>query len=45
MDAERNLLLVRGAIPGAPKGLLEVKHAELDEAKLPPRAAAGERQS
>ena len=48
VDAERNLLLVRGSVPGAPKGLLEVKHAELDEGKLPPRvegASAGERQS
>ena len=44
VDAERNLLLIRGAVPGAPKGLLEVKHAQLDETKLPPRAA-GERQS
>ena len=39
VDVERNLLLVRGSVPGAPKGLLEIRHAELDEAKLPPRAA------
>ena len=48
VDAERNLLLVRGSVPGARKGLLEVKHAELDEGKLPPRvegASAGGRQS
>jgi large subunit ribosomal protein L3 len=37
VDLERNLLLVRGAVPGATKGLLMVRHAELDESKLPPR--------
>ena len=28
---------MRGAVPGATKGLLMVRHAELDESKLPPR--------
>ena len=37
VDLERNLLLVRGAVPGATKGLLMVRHVELDESKLPPR--------
>ncbi len=41
VDLERNLLLVRGAVPGARKGLLMVRHVELDESKLPPRAEAG----
>lgn len=37
VDVERNLLLLRGAVPGAPNGLLAVRHQEMDEAKLPPR--------
>ena len=37
VDVERNLLLIRGAVPGAPNGLLAVRHIELDESKLPPR--------
>ena len=39
VDVERNLLLIRGAVPGAPNGLLAVRHVELDESKLPPRVS------
>ena len=35
--AGQGLLLVRGAVPGAPNSLVTVRHTELDEAKLPPR--------
>ncbi|MBT18066.1 MAG: 50S ribosomal protein L3, partial [Dehalococcoidia bacterium] len=37
VDLDRNLLLVRGAIPGSTNGFLVVRHTELDESKLPPR--------
>jgi large subunit ribosomal protein L3 len=36
----QGLLLVRGAVPGAPNSLVTVRHTELDEAKLPPRVEA-----
>ena len=37
VDLDRNLLLIRGAIPGSTNGFLVVRHTELDESKLPPR--------
>lgn len=33
VDAERNLLLIKGAIPGAPGARLEIKHAEKKQAR------------
>ena len=29
VDAERNLLLIKGAIPGKPGGLLSISHANI----------------
>ncbi len=40
VDVDQNLILIRGAIPGSTNGFLVVRHSELDESKLPPRAEA-----
>ena len=41
VDAERNLLLVKGSVPGANEGLLLVRHS----IKARQRAAAGAKQA